>query len=126
MQRSKDAFVAEIRGTSMEPRIPDGALGLFAPARGSPAKGRTLLIANADADDELGGPYVVKVVDAVEKMPDGRTRVHLRSENPAFPPLVVEGAEQRLRVIAELVRVLAPSPTATRKATWRAPSGGRR
>lgn len=113
--RRAGTFVAEVRGTSMEPRIPDGALGLFAPARGSPSKGRTLLIANTD-DAELGGPYVVKVVDAVETLSDGRTRVHLRSENPMFPPLVIDGAEQELRVIAELVRVLAPKPsTASRQ-----------
>lgn len=101
-------FIAEVRGDSMAPKIPSGALCLFSPPRPPPFESRVLLVAHESfVDSELGGPYALKRIKATKKLRDGRTRVVLESINPAFPPFVVVASEDELQVIAELVRVLA-------------------
>lgn len=101
-------FVAEVSGTSMEPAIRSGSLCLFGPAGPPPLAGRTLLLAHQDlADPELGGPYALKRVRSARARRDGGVLVVLESINPAFSPIAIDvDAEDELRVIAELVRVL--------------------
>jgi transcriptional regulator with XRE-family HTH domain len=101
-------FVAEVRGHSMEPAIPSGSLCLFGPAS-APLAGRTLLVAHEQlADEELGGPYALKRVRVLKKRRDGAVPIVLESNNPAFAPVAIDAAGGELRVVAELVRVLAP------------------
>lgn len=102
------AFVAAIEGTSMEPRVPDGALCLFRKPSPGALVGRILLVEGKD-DPEMGGPYALKRVGSVS-VRDGRRRVVLRSENRAHPPITVDMAgDEELTIIAELVRVLVPA-----------------
>jgi transcriptional regulator with XRE-family HTH domain len=100
-------FVAEVRGTSMAPAIPSGALCLFGPPGPAPLRGRTLLLAHEKlGDDDLGGPYALKRVRSVRKQPDGYTRIVLESLNPAFAPISLDTAEGEVHAIAELVRIV--------------------
>lgn len=101
-------FAAEVRGVSMEPRIPDGSIVLFGPAPAGILRGRVLLVSHATFEDAtLGGPYALKKIESVRRLRSGRTRVELVSLNPAFPPIVLHVVDGDLRVVAEYVRVLA-------------------
>lgn len=102
------SFVAEIRGASMEPLVPDRSLCLFkAPAPGS-LKGRVVLIAHrALAAGDMGEPYALKRVAGLTRTAGGATRVTLASENPRFSPITLTvGEDEGLVVVADLVRVL--------------------
>lgn len=102
-------FVAQVRGQSMEPRIPDGALVLFGPPAPGSLEGRVFLLEQPElADPALGGPYVVKRLARIDVQPNGTRRVTLRSDNRAFADRVVTvRGDEELRVVAEVVRVLA-------------------
>lgn len=96
-------FVARVVGRSMEPRIPDGAYGLFsAPASGE-LEGRTVLVQHRGIHDaDTGTSYTVKRFEREGK------RVRLVPENPAYPTIELrERDEADLRVVAELLDVLS-------------------
>jgi transcriptional regulator with XRE-family HTH domain len=103
-------FIAQIKGTSMQPTVPSAALGLFrAPVIGS-LEGRIVLAElRGMADPESGGAYALKRVGPIESRREGGFRMHLLSDNPDFAPIIVEGERAtELRVVAELERVLWP------------------
>lgn len=108
MRAAASWFVAEVHGASMEPRISDGAIGLFRPVVGSLPIGRVVLVEHRDlAVDDLSGPCVLKRLSKVEHRPSGKIRVTLTSDNPRWPPTILSIQEpDELRVIAELVEVL--------------------
>ena len=101
-------FVAEVKGDSMAPRIPDGALCLFRPALGALPLGRVVLLEHrARAEPDLEGPFAVKRLLRVEQRGDGPIRVSLGSDNPQFSTVVISLREaDELRVLAELSQVL--------------------
>jgi transcriptional regulator with XRE-family HTH domain len=103
-------FLAEVRGASMEPQIADRSICLFGRPGPGPLQGRVLLVEHGTLNDpDLGGPYALKRIGRVARLRDGRTRVVLRSANPANLPIVVDLDEgEELKVIAELVRVVEP------------------
>ena len=108
-------FVAQVVGRSMEPDIEDGAFCLFAsPVTGS-RQGRTVLVRLRDAaDPETGHRYTVKRYES-EKAANGdtwrHTRITLRPTNPAYAPIVLDGADEgALVVVAELVEVFGSPP----------------
>jgi transcriptional regulator with XRE-family HTH domain len=105
-------FVAQVRGRSMAPAVPDGALALFHGPVSGPLEGRVVVAQWRDhADPETGGAYVLKRVGSVEPRPGGGLQLMLRSDNPDFPPLLVDAeATGELRIVAELERVLWPKP----------------
>lgn len=103
-------FIAQIKGTSMQPSVPSAALGLFrSPVVGS-LEGRVILAEwRGPADPESGGAYALKRVGPIESRREGGFRMQLLSDNPDFAPIVVEGERAaELRVVAELERVLWP------------------
>jgi transcriptional regulator with XRE-family HTH domain len=102
-------FVAEVRGDSMEPLVPSGALCLFGRSGPAPFRKRVMLVSHDTFNDEdLGGPYAMKRVRSPKRLRDGRARIVLESINPARPPMVIDVGEGELRIIAELIRVLVP------------------
>lgn len=105
-------FVAQVVGRSMAPVVPSGALGLFRSPVVGPLEGRVIVAEWRDhADPETGGAYVLKRVGSVELRPRGGLQLQLRSDNPDFPALFVDAKDaSELRVVAELERVLWPSP----------------
>lgn len=110
--RGTNRFVAQILGRSMSPGVPSGALALFRAPIAGPLEGRVVLAQWRDyADPETGGSYVLKRLSSVEPRPTGGVRIRLQSDNPEFPPLLIEAEEAReLRLLAELERVLWPPP----------------
>jgi transcriptional regulator with XRE-family HTH domain len=104
-------FVAQVRGRSMTPTVPAGALALFRSPVVGPLEGRVIVAELRDhSDPETGGAYVLKRVGSVELRPRGGLQLQLRSDNPDFAPLLVDADDSsELRIIAELERVLWPS-----------------
>jgi SOS-response transcriptional repressor LexA len=105
-------FVAQVRGRSMEPRIPDGAWCLFAtPVEGS-RDGRILLVEHRAIDDpDNGGSYTVKRYRSQKRAVEGELWEHeeivLEPLNSEYEPIVLRDVEDGdFRVIAELVEVL--------------------
>jgi len=109
-------FVAQVHGRSMAPTVPSGALALFHSPVVGPLEGRVVAAEWRDhADPETGGAYVLKRVGSLEPRPGGGFALRLRSDNPDFAALFVDAEEtSALRVIAELERVLWPSPAAAK------------
>src|SRR5579883_308173 len=102
-------FVARIVGRSMEPRIPDGSLCIFrAPVVGS-REGRLVLV------EALGrgsnDRYTVKRYHSEKtQRPDGswsHLRIRLEPLNKEFEAWELEPEEDRYRIFAELLTVLA-------------------
>ncbi|MES1185895.1 MAG: LexA family transcriptional regulator [Myxococcales bacterium] len=104
-------FVAQVAGRSMSPTVPSGALVLFRSPVVGPLDGRVVVAEWRDySDPETGGAYVLKRVGSVESRSRGGLQLQLRSDNPDFPPLLVQAEDaSELRVIAELERVLWPA-----------------
>ncbi len=103
-------FIAQVRGTSMQPTVPHAALGLFrAPVVGS-LEGRVVLAEwRGPADPDSGGAYALKRMGPIEGRREGGFRMQLLSDNPDFAPIVLEGEQAaELRVVAELERILWP------------------
>lgn len=113
---SEDMFVARVRGQSMEPLIPDGALCIF---RGGSAlagsrQGKRVLVVNYGEPGEQR--FTVKRYESVKRRVDDdrseQVRIILHPLNPEFPsweidyePMESESG-QRVRVIGEFVAVL--------------------
>ncbi len=106
-------FVAQVVGRSMEPAIPDGAYCLFAAPVTGARQGKSVLVQLRDAlDPETGERYTIKRYES-KKTTDGdswrHTTIILKPLNPDFKPIILTGAEEeRVRVIAEFVDVVAP------------------
>jgi SOS-response transcriptional repressor LexA len=109
-------FAAYVRGRSMEPLIPDGALCLFHRQLGGVAgsrQGRVVLARHRMIDDpEAGGAFTVKRYKRVTLLVEDEFRekvvVHLLPENPEFKPIVLETSpDDPLTFVAEFVHVLS-------------------
>ncbi|WP_434481018.1 Zn-binding domain-containing protein [Gemmatimonas sp.] len=105
-------FVAKVVGRSMEPRIPDGAMCLFAAPVSGARGGRIVLAQLQDAKDpETGFRFTVKRYQSEKQASaDGEwrhVRVVLEPLNTEFAPIELnvddEGAVQ---VVAEFLRVI--------------------
>ena len=111
MRLSKGLFALRIVGRSMEPKIPDGSIGVFraGDALAGSRQGRIVLVALRDSvDPETAGCLTVKQYWSQKRMDDdGRLqhmRIELRPLNPEFQPIVIENAdEDSLRVVGEWV-----------------------
>ena len=109
----KGMFVAQVSGKSMEPIIPDGAWCLFrSPLEGSRHNAIVLVQLRDMIDAETGERYTIKRYSsrkAVKGDEWRHTKIVLSPINPAYEPIVItENAEERVRVLAEFVEVLAP------------------
>ncbi|MEQ8273742.1 MAG: type ISP restriction/modification enzyme [Deltaproteobacteria bacterium] len=105
---ARGMFVAQVTGRSMEPTIPDGAYCLFRRVSLPSSPERPVLVRHAGpTDPDTGGQYTIKLYRE-EQGSDGAKRIVLRPANPEFEPLTFTSADpDELRVIAEVVEVLA-------------------
>ncbi len=111
---TRDMFALRIVGHSMEPKIPDGAIGLFRGDEALPGtrQGRIVLVALRDSvDPETTGRLTVKQYWSEKRFePDGsfsHVRIELRPINRFFDPIVIERAEEEeLRILGEWVAAL--------------------
>ncbi len=102
-----DMFVAEIRGQSMEPKIPNGSLCVFRRNVVGSRNNRLVLVRNSELADD--NQYTVKRYKSEKRVTeDGfvQTRIRLESLNPAYPSWDLDPEEDKYQVIAEFVRVL--------------------
>ena len=108
---TKGMFVAQVVGTSMEPRIPNGSWCLFRPCPTGSRQNRLLLLqANSHLDPEDGGRYTVKKYVSTKRMSEEgweHDTVELVPLNPEYNPIVItpESADG-IRVIGEFVEVV--------------------
>lgn len=112
VKASMDLFIAQVVGESMNRVIPNGAWCLF---RMNPAGSRdhkiVLMQLRNFRDPEHGGAYTVKRYIRMGRTPEstelgGTIRAQAQSTDPRFTPIEVSNEEDKVRVIAELVRVL--------------------
>ena len=115
----KGMFVAQVKGRSMEPKIPNGAYCLFQSPVPGTRQGKLVLVEHHSIHDpDSGGSYTVKRYKSEKsKFPDGswkHTRIILEPLNPAFAPIELQDIDEGdVRVVAELVEVLG-APDAER------------
>jgi SOS-response transcriptional repressor LexA len=105
-------FVARITGKSMEPRLPDGAFALFSGPVAGTRQGKIVLVQLRDAvDPESGERYTVKRYESEKNVTDDgwrHTKIVLHPVSPDFEPILLKvEQEEQLRVVAELLEVLA-------------------
>lgn len=116
-RRSLDAsmFVARVDGHSMEDGVPDGSFCLFRafPAGEAPSPtsldGRRVVVELRDgAEADLGGRHTLKRWRVSALAADGSVlEVELRPDNPAYRTLRHGPADGDLRVVAEMLEVVA-------------------
>jgi len=86
-------FVARVSGDSMEPTVPRGSFGLFRTLQQAPSVGTVVLAARTDDEESA---LVLKRIGGTSR------RLRLVSDNPAYPPVSVEG----WTMVAALVEAL--------------------
>jgi phage repressor protein C with HTH and peptisase S24 domain len=102
-----DMFVAEIRGHSMEPKIPNGSLCVFRRGVVGSRNNRLVLVRNTELADD--NQYTVKRYKSEKQVTEEgftQTRIRLESLNPAYPSWDLDEDADKYQVIAEFVRVL--------------------
>ncbi len=120
LRLSKDMFVAEVHGRSMEPLIPSGSLCIFRKFGAGSRQGKRVLVEDRKESASGGERYTVKVYRSEKRTAevqegaearDGegaweRVRIWLEPLNAEFPVLELEADESRYAVIAEYVGLL--------------------
>lgn len=107
LRLSKDMFVCEVYGRSMEPLVPSGSLCVFRHFGGGSRNGKRVLVEDRS---ESANRYTLKVYRS-SKQASGESdwrheAISLEPLNPEFPILRLEPDEDRYAVLAEFVRVL--------------------
>ncbi len=112
-------FVAQIKGKSMEPVIPDGAYCLFSFEVAGSRNGKIVLAQKTDiADQDTGASYTVKTYHSQKtSTPDGswqHAAITLSPINPEYEDIIIpaEDAED-FRIIAFFVEVLTDASHTT-------------
>ena len=108
LRLTREMFVAEIVGHSMEPLITDGSLCVFRRGVTGSRQGRLVLV---EALGEAGNDrYTVKRYRSEKRMTDAgewaHERIRLEPLNPAFEAWDLDPQEDRYRILAEFVDVL--------------------
>ena len=108
LRLTREMFVAEIVGHSMEPLIPDGSLCVFRRGVTGSRQGRLVLV---EALGEAGGDrYTVKRYRSEKSQNEAgewaHERIRLEPLNPAFEAWDLDPQEDRYRILAEFVAVL--------------------
>ena len=109
---SKDMFIAQVKGRSMEPRIRDGSYCVFQFERGGSRDGKVVLVQSSHLDDpENGGQYTVKRYFSDKEYSDDGTwrhkKITLVPENREFKEIILEEvAPTEFKVIAEFIKCL--------------------
>ncbi len=107
LRLSKDMFVCEVYGRSMEPLVPSGSLCVFRQFGGGSRNGKRVLVEDRS---ESANRYTLKVYrsrkQGCEEDDWRHNAISLEPLNPEFPVLRLEEDEDRYAVLAEFVRVL--------------------
>ncbi len=108
LRLTREMFLAEIVGHSMEPLIPDGSLCVFRRNVTGSRQGRLVLV---EASNETGNDrYTVKRYRSEKRQNDAgewfHERISLEPLNPAFEAWDLDPQEDRYRILAEFVQVV--------------------
>lgn len=111
---TRDLFVTQIVGESLNRRLPNGAVCLFRLDPKGPRNGYIVLAEHRSIDDpDLGGRHTVKVYRSEKReYPDGsweHLSIELRpdSTDPKYRPIVIDSTSaSELRIVAAFVRLL--------------------
>jgi superfamily II DNA or RNA helicase/HKD family nuclease/SOS-response transcriptional repressor LexA len=107
-------FVARVKGTSMEPLIPDGSWCLFRPCPAGSREGRIVLVQFASLGaGENGGRFTVKKYHSEKTVTaDGwrHDRIQLLPVNPAFEAITLEPEDaDALTIVGEFSKLVMRS-----------------
>lgn len=112
LKLSKNMFVSQVKGKSMEPKIADKSYCIFrTPVVGS-RNNKIVLVQHKNINDlENGGQYTVKKYTSKKKFASDGTWEHeeiiLLPLNEDYPPIVIPDAEEgEFIVVAEFVEVV--------------------
>jgi SOS-response transcriptional repressor LexA len=108
LRLTSDMFVAHIAGRSMEPRIPDGSLCVFRYGVTGSRQGRLVLVEHLETSGN--NRYTVKRYSSKKAESEegwAHLRIRLESLNPEYPSWDLDPDEEKYRIVAEFVRVLA-------------------
>ena len=111
----KSMFAARVSGHSMEPGVPSGAWALFreyaAGTAPSPVQldGRRVVVQlRNETDPETGGTYSLKRLRVLRRAEDGSVlEIALSPDNRAFTARHLTEGDADIRIVAELLEVLA-------------------
>jgi hypothetical protein len=99
-------FAARIRGTSMEPKIPDGAVALFRPIGAGSRAGRLVLVEERTGSSTR---YTLKRYQSEKRISEDsyeQVRIRLEPLNPEHDVLELDPEDGRYQIVAEFVRVV--------------------
>ena len=103
---SKDMFVCEVYGRSMEPLVPSGSLCVFRKFGAGSRAGKKVLVEDHSESSSGGERYTLKVYRS-KKSGNGdewsHASIELEPLNPEFPVLQLEADQDRYAVLAEYV-----------------------
>lgn len=109
---SSSMFVAQIKGKSMEPKIPDGSYCIFSFEVGGTRNGQIVLAQKSDNfDPDTGFSYTIKAYHSTKKIDQDvgwrHESIILKSINPNYQNIVIPPDEgEDFRILAFLVEVL--------------------
>jgi SOS-response transcriptional repressor LexA len=109
---TRDMFVAQVEGKSMEPEIPDGSFCLFRHGVEGSRQGKVVLVQLLGHNDpETGFRFTIKRYESSKVHDvDGtwkHVKIILKPVNPDFQNIELTGAdENEVSVVAELIEVL--------------------
>lgn len=111
-QFSEGMFIAQIKGKSMEPQIPDQSWCLFRPASAGTRNGKIMLVQHSRIyDSSYTGGYTVKRYKSERVCDEEGNQLHVKVAlepfNSEFETIeLIAGEEDEFRLIAEFVEVI--------------------
>jgi phage repressor protein C with HTH and peptisase S24 domain len=109
MRLTRDMFVAEVYGRSMEPVIPSGSLCVFRHFGAGSRNNKRVLVEDRSLSHAGSERYTVKVYRS-QKMPTtagwSHYAIQLEPLNPEYPVIHLEADEDRYAVVGEFLRTL--------------------
>jgi hypothetical protein len=116
-RRSLDStmFLAQVVGRSMESGVPDGSYCLFRRFEAGAAPGavsldgrRVVVELREEMESDMGGRYTLKRWKVAKLDGDGgAAEIELRPDNKSYRSLRMRPEDGEIRVVAELLEVLA-------------------
>lgn len=107
LRLSRDMFVCEVYGRSMEPLVPSGSLCVFRQFGAGSRNGKRVLVEDRS---ETSNRYTLKVYRSQKSKSSDDTwsqsSIDLEALNPEFPVLHLSADENRYAVLAEFVSLL--------------------
>lgn len=112
MKLSRNMFVTQVHGKSMEPEIPDGSYCVFRRNVVGSRNNKTVLVQHSGiSDPDTGGGYTVKKYTSKKTYDENgnwrHEEIHLIPNNSDYDPIIIKNAEDKeFIVVGELICVV--------------------